>query len=202
MKKALLIFGAVWILSSIGKAIISPNSAKESFEKGVEKTQEVEKKVVGQTPVPTQAPVDTLNQELRDQRKSFDEKKGNNAQSAETAQALMDLSEAASPDSFFDVYVKTEVSDKDLKKFEEGGDKNEFKNKVSFVGVNIVIDSKIWSNSSEDQKKNLLASWSKIFQNEYSNAGGWLSLNNGIRDVAEVTWMKAEYGKSPEIKLK
>lgn len=156
----------------------------------------------GCTSTPEEMPTQTINQELQEQRSSFDEKRGNNAQSAETAQALIDLAESASPDSFFDVYVKTEVDEEDLKKFEIGGDKQEFKDSVSFVGVTIVLDSKIWGSSTEDQKKNLLASWAKIFQNEYNNAGGWLSLNNGIRDVAEVTWMRSEFGKDPEIKLK
>ena len=144
---------------------------------------------------------ETINQELQDERSSFDDKRGSTAEAAKTAQALIDLAELASPDTAFDVYIRTEADEVDLKRYELGGDEQEYKNSVSFAGVSIVIDSDVWSASTEDQKKNLIASWVKLMQNQYPNAGGWMKINNGLRDVAEANWLKAEYGKSPDIKL-
>lgn len=148
-------------------------------------------------PVPTE----TINQELQDQRSSFDDKRGSNAEAAKTAQALIDLAQTASPDTAFDAYIRTEVDEADLKRYELGGDEQEFKESISFAGASIVIDSDVWSVSTDDQKKNLIASWVKIMQNQYPTASGWMKINNGVRDVAEANWLKAEYGKSPDIKL-
>lgn len=148
-------------------------------------------------PVPTE----TINQELQDERRSFDDKRGSTAEAAKTSQALIDLAEIARPDTAFDVYIRTETDEADLKKYELGGDEKEYKNSISFAGVSIVIDSDVWSASTEDQKKDIISSWVKIVQNQYPNAGGWMKINNGLRDVAEANWLKAEYGKSPNIKL-
>lgn len=146
-------------------------------------------------------PTETINQELQDQRSSFDDKRGSNAEAAKTAQALIDLSKVVSPDTAFDVFIRTETDEADLKRFELGGDEKEFKDSVDFVAVSIVIDSDVWSASTDDQKKNLIASWVKIMQNQYPNATGWMKISNGIRDVAEANWLQAKYGKSPDIKL-
>ncbi len=143
-----------------------------------------------------------INQELHDERKDYDTKRGSNADAARTAQALIDLAQAASPGTDFDAYIRLEAPDKANKKYEMGGDAQEFKNEVSFVGLTIVIDSGVWSSANEDQKKNLIASWSKIMQNQYPNAGGWMKVTNGLRDVAEANWLTAKYNRSPEIKLK
>lgn len=143
-----------------------------------------------------------INQELHDERKSYDTNRGSNAEAARTAQALIDLAQAASPGTDFDAFIRLEAPDKASKKYELGGDSQEYKNEVSFVGLTIVIDSGVWSSANEDQKKNLIASWSKIMQNQYPNAGGWMKVTNGLRDVAEANWLTAKYGRSPEIKLK
>ncbi len=143
-----------------------------------------------------------INQELLDERKTYDTQRGNNLEAAKTAQALVDLAQAASPGTGFDTYIRLEAPDKASKKYELGGDAQEYKNEVSFVGLTIVIDSSVWSGANEDQKKNLIASWAKIMQNQYPNAGGWMKVTNGLRDVAEANWLTAKYGKSPDIKLK
>lgn len=143
-----------------------------------------------------------INQELSDERKGYDTQRGNNLEAAKTAQALVDLAQAASPGTGFDTYIRLEAPDKASKKYELGGDAQEYKNEVSFVGLTIVIDSSVWSGANEDQKKNLIASWAKIMQNQYPNAGGWMKVTNGLRDVAEANWLTAKYGKSPDIKLK
>lgn len=143
-----------------------------------------------------------ISQELHDERKSYDTNRGSNAEAARTAQALIDLAQAASPGTDFDAFIRLEAPDKANKKYEMGGDAREFKNEVSFVGLTIVIDSGVWSGANEDQKKNLIASWSKIMQNQYPNAGGWMKVTNGLRDVAEANWLTAKYNKSPDIKLK
>ena len=143
-----------------------------------------------------------INQELIDERKSYDTNRGSNAEAARTAQALIDLAQAASPGTDFDAYIRLEAPDKANKKYEMGGDAQDYKNEVSFVGLTIVIDSSVWSGANEEQKKNLIASWSKIMQNQYPNAGGWMKVTNGLRDVAEANWLTAKYGRSPEIKLK
>ena len=148
-------------------------------------------------PVPTE----TINQEIQDERSSFDDKRGSTAEAAKTAQALIDLARITSPDTTFDVYIRTEADEADLRRYELGGNEQEYKNSISFAGVSIVIDSDVWSASTEDRKKNLVASWIKIMQNQYPNASGWLKVNNALRDVAEANWLKAEYGKSPDIKL-
>lgn len=41
MKKILLIIGAIWLVLALGWAIFNPNSAKESFEQGMEEAQQV-----------------------------------------------------------------------------------------------------------------------------------------------------------------
>lgn len=143
-----------------------------------------------------------INQQLLDERKTYDTQRGNNLEAANTAQALDDLVKTTTPSIDFDVYIRIEAPDKATKNYELGGDAQEYKNEVSFVGLTIVIDSELWSSANEDQKKNLIASWSKIMQNQYQNAGGWMKVTNGIRDVAEANWLTAKYGKSPEIKLK
>ena len=143
-----------------------------------------------------------ISQELHDERKAYDTKRGSNAEAAATAQALVDLAQAASPGTDFDVYIRLEASDKASKKYELGGNAKEFKDEVSFVGLSIVIDSGVWSGANEDQKKNLIASWTKIMQNQYPNASGWMKVTNGLRDVAEANWLAAKYNKSPDIKLK
>lgn len=143
-----------------------------------------------------------INQELQDERKDYDSKRGSNAEAAKTAQALIDLAQAATPGTDFDAYIRLDAPDNANKQYELGGDAQEFKNEVSFVGLTIVIDSGVWSSASEEQKKNLIASWSKIMQNQYPNSSGWMKVTNGLRDVAEANWMAAKYNRSPEIKLK
>lgn len=143
-----------------------------------------------------------INQKLHDERKNYDTQRGSNAEAAKTAQALVDLAQAASPGTSFDAYVRFDAPDKATKKYELGGDAQEFRNEVGFVSLTIVIDSGIWSSANEDQKKNLIASWAKIMQNEYPNAGGWMKVTNGLRDVAEANWLTAKYNRSPDIKLK
>ena len=147
-------------------------------------------------------PTETINQELQDQRSSFDDKRGNNLQAAKTAQALVDISKTVSPGYSFDVFINADAGEIDNKKYELGGDEVEYKNSVDWVVLSIVIDSEIWNTYSDDSKKDLVASWIKIMQNEYINGNGMITVSNDSRKVAEGNWLAKEYGKEPDIELK
>ncbi len=149
-------------------------------------------------PVPTE----TINQELQDQRKTFNDKRGNNYQAAKTAQALVDIAKTASPNSSFDAFIKLDASEADQKKYELGGDEAEYKANVDWMILSVVIDSSLWNKSSEDYKKDLIASWIKIMQNEYENSGGMITVSNDSRKVAEGTWSSSQVGSEPKIELK
>lgn len=142
-----------------------------------------------------------INQQLLNERKTYDTQRGNNLEAANTAQALVDLVQTVSPSNDFDAYIRLEAPDKEAKKYELGGDAQEYRNAVSFVGLTIVIDSSMWSSANDDQKKNLIASWAKMMEKQYPNAGGWMKVTNGLRDVAEANWLGLKYDKL-EIELK
>ncbi len=145
---------------------------------------------------------ETINQEQHEKRKNYDTKRGNNFEAANTAQALVDLVDSVTPSANFDAYIRLETNDKATKAFELGGELQEYKNSVNFVALNVVISSSIWSSASDDQKKDLVASWVKIMQKQYPKAGGWLKVTNGVRDLAEATWLDSSMGRNPEVKLK
>jgi hypothetical protein len=147
-------------------------------------------------------PTETINQELQDERTSFDSKRGNNLESAKTAQALVDITETVSPGYYFDVYISTDADDINNKKYELGGDETEYKNSVDWVMLSIVLDSEIWNTYSDDSKKDLVASWIKIMQNNYIKGNGMITVSNSSRKVAEGNWLAKEYGKEPDIELK
>jgi len=149
-------------------------------------------------PIPTQ----TINQDLQDQRKSFDDKRGNNAQAARTAQALVDIAKTVSPVSSFDAFLKLDASEADVKKYELGGDEAAYKNNVDWMLLSVVIDSSMWNSASEDSKKDLVSSWIKTMQREYENSGGMITVSNDSRKVAEGTWSAGKYGVEPKIELK
>ena len=149
-------------------------------------------------PVPTE----TINQQLEDQRKSFNDKRGNDYEAAQTAQSLADIFKTVAPTSSFDVFINLDADEADQKKYELGGDEAEYKASVDWVILSVVIDSKLWNSSSDDSKKDLVASWIKIMQNEYSESGGMITVSNGSRKVAEGTWSAGKYGSEPKIELK
>jgi anion-transporting ArsA/GET3 family ATPase len=149
-------------------------------------------------PVPTE----TISQELQDQRKTFNDKRGNNAHAARTDQSLFDIAKTVSPASSFDVYVQLDADEVDQKKYELGGDEAEYKASVDWVVLSVVIDSQLWNKSSDDSKKDSVASWIKIMQNEYENSGGMITVSNDSRKVAEGTWSAGKYGSEPKIELK
>ena len=149
-------------------------------------------------PVPTE----TINQELQDERSSFDDKRGNNLQSAKTAQTLVDLSKTVAPGYSFDVYINADAGEVENKKYELGGNETEYKNNVDWVVLSIVIDSDLWNTYSEDSKKDLVASWITIMQNEYPSGSGMVTVSNSSRKVVEGSWIPAEYNSEPKIELK
>ncbi len=147
-------------------------------------------------------PTETINQELQDQRSQFDDKRGSNALAAESAQSIIDLMKSDNPDLEFDLYIKTEVEDSALAIYELGGDEQEFREAISFVAATIVVNNETWTNATESNKKDVATLWAKTIQSEFPEAGGWLIVNNGIREVAEVEWMASEYGREPTVELK
>lgn len=149
-------------------------------------------------PVPTE----TINQVLQNERKSFNDKRGNNYQAARTAQALADIFKTVAPTSSFDVFINLDADETDQKKYELGGDEAEYKASVDWVVLSVVIDSQLWNSSTDDGKKDLVASWIKIMQNEYENSGGMITVSNDSRKVAEGTWSAGKYGSEPKIELK
>lgn len=149
-------------------------------------------------PVPTE----TINQELQDQRKTFNDKRGNNYQAARTAQAIADIFKTVAPASSFDVFINLDADEADQKKYELGGDEAEYKASVDWVVLSVVIDNSTWNASTDDTKKDLVASWIKIMQNEYSESGGMITVSNDSRKVAEGTWLAGKYGSEPKIELK
>lgn len=149
-------------------------------------------------PLPTQ----TINQELQDQRTTFDSKRGNNAQAAKTAQALVDIAKTVVPGSSFDAYINLDADEADQKKYDLGGDEAEYKASIDWMVLSVVIDSSLWNTSTEDGKKDLIASWIKTMQKEYQNSGGMITVSNDSRKVAEGTWSAGKYGTEPNIELK
>lgn len=149
-------------------------------------------------PVPTE----TINQELQDQRKSFNDKRGNNYQAARTAQALADIFKTVAPTSSFDVFINLDADEADQKRYELGGDEAEYKASVDWMILSVVIDSKLWNSSTDDGKKDLVASWIKAMQNEYENSGGMVTVSNDSRKVAEGSWSAGKHGIEPKIELK
>lgn len=147
-------------------------------------------------------PTETINQELQDKRASFDSKRGNNLQSAKTAQALVDISETVSPGYSFDVFINADAGEVDNKKYELGGDEAEYKNSVDWVVLSIVLDSEIWNTYPEVSKKDLVSSWIKIMQNQYANGSGMITVSNSSRKVVEGSWSAKKYGRDPKIELK
>lgn len=189
LKRGIIIFVGLFLLGAISKI---------GQKKEQPKSEPILFKQEQQAPTqPTSTPV---SKEVAD--RSYDEKRGSNHLAAKVAQALVDLTKEASPSTFFDAYIKTEVSDKALKRYQEGGNEDDFRQANSFVGVTVVIDSQFWSAYTDSQKKDLLASWARIMQKEFPKAGGYLTVNNKLRDVAEITWLEAAYGQDPQIELK
>jgi len=141
-------------------------------------------------------------QEIQDERALLDTRRGNNLQSAKTAQALVDITEAVSPGYYFDAYISIDASEENNEKYDLGGDETEYRNSVDWVVLSIVLDSEIWNTYSEDSKKDLVASWIKIMQNQYIKGNGMITVSNSSRKVAEGNWLAKEYGKEPDIELK
>lgn len=194
--KKLLKWGAIIFIGLYLLGLISSIGRKKEQTRSEPVLFKQEQQAPVQSP-PTSAPKDV---DVVD--RSYDEKRGSNHLAAKVALALVDLTKEASPSTFFDVYIKTEVSDNALKKYQDGGSEDDFRQANSFVGVTVVIDSQFWSAYTDSQKKDLLASWAKIMQKEFPKAGGYLTVNNKLRDVAEITWLEASYGQDPQIELK
>lgn len=132
----------------------------------------------------------SLTQEQKAQRK------------AELLQKIEPYLKTVAPTSSFDVFINLDADEADQKKYELGGDEAEYKASVDWVVLSVVIDSQLWNKSTDDSKKDLVASWIKAMQNEYSESGGMITVSNDSRKVAEGTWSAGKYGSEPKIELK
>jgi hypothetical protein len=137
---------------------------------------------------------------LIEERKNFDEKHGNNFEASDMAKGLITIMKEVGGVENVDMYLRLDASDEAEKDFAEGGDLKTYRNNVRMANLMVVIDNMAWSYSSESTKKDLVATWVNSLKTIYPEAGPFVTVNNGVRNVAEGSW--SAWNNDAKIELK
>jgi len=139
-------------------------------------------------------------QKAADERKNFDDKKGNNAEAASTAEGMLTIMKDIGGVEGVDMYVRLDAPTSAEEDYKNGGDLGEYRKKVTSSNLMVVISSLTWTYTPESTQKDLVAGWVNALKTIYSESFPHVTVNNGTRTVAEGSW--SVWNGEASVKLK
>ena len=118
-----------------------------------------------------------------EERKKFDDKRGNNAEAASTAEGLLKVLGKQAKN--LDIFVKLQG---DEAGFSKGMPLSGYRSSVNDCRMMVVANQLAWAATSEDTKKDLVAQFVNVLKKLYPSCLPYVLVNNGARDVAVGSW--------------
>jgi len=141
------------------------------------------------------APQVNYDPALAGKRKTFDKKRGNNAEAALSAEGILTLLGAQA--NKMDIHITLKGNEEGFKR---GLPLNDYRNSVNVCMMMIVADRVTWAASPKSTQKDLVAQFVNTFRTLYPRCGPIVTVNNQIRDVAEGSW--SVLSGSPKVEIK
>lgn len=128
-------------------------------------------------------------------RRTFDKKRGNNAEAASTAEGLIKL--LGSQAKGLDIFVKLEG---DEAGFGRGMPLKDYRASVKDCRMMVVANAAMWAATAAGSQKDLVAQFVNALKKLYPSCLPYVLVNNGARDVAVGSW--SAWNKAPDVELK
>lgn len=140
--------------------------------------------------------------QVAEQRKNYNKGRGNNYEAASTADGFIAVMTNFGnlKENQIDMGLLLEASDGADRSYAEGGDLEEYRNKVRSARLLVEIDNSVWTFTPESSKKDLVVSWVSGLKKLYPNTIPSVTVTNGVRTVATGSW--SVWGSESKVELK
>lgn len=141
-----------------------------------------------------------INQTIADQRKNFDNKKGNNSEAADTAEGFTTVAKDASGSQGIDMYLELDAPNAAEEKYKNGGDTTEYRKSIASSFLTVAVNASFWGNASAADQRNLISGWIGSLRRLYPGSDPNVIVSNGSRTIATGNW--SVWNNDTVIKLK